>query len=201
MKRLTGLFVLGLATVLPAGLLLYGVGRLLMASEHLLGQWLARWLPDGAYLPGMGLAATVGLVLLAGLLAQSWIGPPVGSWFRARISGIPVVGRAYLTLRDVTGRFSKKQPIGYKSVVLVSDPQGGSRLGLVAEQEPLDCGQSGQALVPVYFPAPFQPGGSLEFLPQERLAPTDMTVDEAFTLILSGGLARAPKIRPDGMVD
>jgi uncharacterized membrane protein len=195
MKRLGGIFLLGLATLLPAALLLYGIGGMLSGAERLLGQWLARWLPEDLYLPGMGLLATVLLVLLAGLLAKSWIGPPMGRWLSARLSTIPFFGRVYLTICDVTQRFSKDQPIGFTAVVFVPDANGGGRLGLVADRQPLLCGAEGQALVPVYFPAPFQPGGDMELLPAERLEPTDMGVERALALILSGGLARDPDVQ------
>ncbi|MDQ2070505.1 DUF502 domain-containing protein [Natronospira bacteriovora] len=204
MKRLTKLFFLGLATLLPAVFLLYLMLGLLFWAEHLLGQWLAVWLPAGWYLPGMGLIAGVLLVLLTGVLARSWIGPPVGRCLSRRIGRIPLIGRLYLTVRDVARRFSGERPTGFSAVVFVpesDDPAAGGRLGLVAERQPVACGVAGRALVAVYFPAPFQPGGELLFYPSDRLVDCDMSVDEAMSLILSGGLAAAPEVPAAGQGD
>ncbi|MCC5812087.1 MAG: DUF502 domain-containing protein [Ectothiorhodospiraceae bacterium] len=197
MKRIIGLFLLGLATLLPGVLLLYAIGWLVLGGERLLGRWLAVWLPEGAYLPGMGLLAVVLLVLLTGLLARSWIGPPAGRWISARIGEIPVLGRLYLSLRAAARRLSGDRPTAFAEVVFVPIPEGGGRLGLVAERQPLRCTAKGPALIPVYFPAAFQPGGVLELLPEERLEPSHMTVDQAMSLILSGGLVTGSDDRPD----
>ncbi len=196
MKRTLGLFLLGLATLLPGVLLLYAIGWLVLGGERLLGRWLALWLPQGAYLPGMGLAALVLLVLLTGLLARSWIGPPVGRWISARIGGIPVLGRLYLSLRAAARRLSDGRPSAFAEVVFVPGPEGGGRLGLVAERRPVRCSASRDGLIPVYFPAAFQPGGVLELLPEDCLEPTDMSVDQAMSLILSGGLVTGSEPQP-----
>jgi uncharacterized membrane protein len=195
MKRLTGLFFLGLATLLPGLFLLYLLVALVLWAEHLLGQWLEVWLPGGWYVPGMGLLLGVVLVLLMGALARSWIGPPVGRWLSGRIGRIPLLGRVYLTVRDVARRFSGERPVAFSGVVFVpesDDASAGGRLGLVAERDPVACGLPDRKLVPVYFPAPFQPGGELHFLPAESLVDCDMSVDEAMSLILSGGLSATP---------
>lgn len=189
MRRIAGLFMLGLAALLPVGLLVYGSIALVVWAEGLFGGLVVRLLPEGIYLPGMGLAVAAALVLLTGLLARSWIGPRVGRWLSERLGRLPWLGRVYLALRRVARRLSHGSGAGYERVVLVADGRGGGRLGLVADRQGMDLGEPGRELVPVYLPAPFQPGGDLELLPPERLEPLAMGVDEAMSLVLSGGLA------------
>lgn len=191
MKRFVGIFVLGLAALLPAGLVVYAIGRLLWGAEQTVRQWLEAWLPEGLYLPGTGLAVAALAIVLTGMLAQSWIGPPIGRWVSGQVGRIPLLGPVYLSLRDVSRRFSGDRPAGFRTVVFVAGEGGGGRLGLVADPTPLSSDLGGRDLVPVYFPAAFQPGGELELVPEERLEPTDMSLDQAVGLIISGGLARS----------
>ncbi|WP_406671995.1 DUF502 domain-containing protein [Natronospira sp.] len=191
MQRVGALFLLGLATLLPAMLIGYLLFRFLAGAERMLGQVLATLLPANWYLPGMGLLAGLLLILMAGLLARSWIGPPVGRWLSHRVGRLPILGRLYLALRAVIRRFSGEHPVAFTSVVLVLDGAGGrGRIGLVAERQPMQLSPEGPARVPVYFPAPFQPGGDLEFVPADHLQEVEMSVDQALTLVLSAGLAR-----------
>lgn len=190
MRRLFGIFLLGLAAVLPAGLVVYVIARALIGAERMASQWLGPLLPEGVYVPGTGLAAAIGVIFLAGLFARSWLGPPVGRWISARVGRIPVLGPIYLSLRDVARRFSQDRPRGFQCVVFAANRGGGGRLGLVADLEPLATPLAGQRLIPVYFPAPFSPGGDLELIPKADLEVVDMSVDDAISLVLSGGLAR-----------
>lgn len=190
MKRLAGLFLLGLATVLPLALVLYLVAGLLGGSEVVLGRFLVLLLPDGWYFPGLGLLAGILLLILVGLMAKSWLGPPVGRWFTRRIAGIPVVGRIFLILRDIAGRVASGRLTGFESVVFVDEGDGRGRLGLVAEHRPLRISEARAKLVPVYFPGTFEPGGEMLLIPEDRIEATDLSLEDGFRLILSGGLSR-----------
>jgi uncharacterized membrane protein len=190
MKRLLGTFVLGLAALLPVVVLVYAAGRLLLGIEQLARNGLLIWLPDSLRFPGLGLAVAVAAIITAGLVARSWVGPPIGRFISARVGRIPLIGSIYLSLRDVTRRFSRSQPIGFTAVVYVPSGHGGGRLGLIADLEPLATPVGGEALVPVYIPASFQPGGHLELVPATRLEITEISIEDALSLTLSGGLAR-----------
>lgn len=191
MKRLAGLFLLGLATVLPVALLAWLVTGILAGSERLLGTGLERALPSGWYFPGMGLSTGVLLLILVGLIAKSWIGPPIGRRVTRWISGIPLLGRLFLTARDIGSRIAGGRLTGFERVVFVAEADGDSgRLGLVADDRPVRLSESRRDLVPVYFPGTFQQGGELFLIPADRVEATDLDLEDGFRLILSGGLSR-----------
>lgn len=191
MKRLAGLFLLGLATVLPVALLAWLVTGILAGSERLLGTGLEQALPPGWYFPGMGLLAGILLLIIVGLIAKSWIGPPIGRRFTRWISGIPLLGRLFLTIRDIGSRIAGGRLAGFDRVVFVAEDGGSSgRLGLVADDRPVRLSASRGDLVPVYFPGTFQPGGELFLIPADHIEATDLDLEDGFRLILSGGLSR-----------
>lgn len=190
MKRLFGTFFLGLAALLPAGFLVYLTSRLFVGAERLARTWLVSALPEGRYIPGTGLLAALAVVLLVGLVARSWVGPPIGRWISARVGRIPAVGPVYLAIRDVARRFTEERPTGFSEAVFVPDGRGGGRLGLIADRAPLQADLGGRELVPVYFPTAFQPGGDVELHPPASLEPAGISLDAAMSTLLSGGLAR-----------
>ncbi len=191
MRRLTGLFLLGLAALVPVGLLIYLLSRVLSASERIFAPLLVHWLPEHVYLPGMGVLLTVLLVLFTGVLARSWVGPRIGGWFTGQIIRVPLLGQGYLTLRRLASRLhDRSETSGFQRVVFIADPSGKGRLGLVADERPLRICADESNLVPVYFPAPFQPGGDLVLVPADQIRATELTVDIALGLILTAGLAR-----------
>lgn len=191
MKRLVGLFLLGLATILPVALLAWLLAGVLAGSERLLGGWLEACLPASWYVPGMGLVAGIVLLVLVGLLAKSWIGPPIGRRVTRWISGIPVLGRLFLTLRDIGARIAGGRLTGFDRVVFITDEDDRSgRLGLLADERPIRLNAKRRDLVPVYFPGTFQQGGELHLIPADRIESTDLSLEDGFRLILSGGLSR-----------
>lgn len=191
MKRLAGLFLLGLATVLPVALLAWLVTGILSGSERLLGTGLEQLLPDGWYFPGLGLLAGILILIIIGLIAKSWIGPPIGRRFTRWVSGIPLLGRLFLTVRDIGSRIAGGRLTAFDRVVFVADEEGRSgRLGLIADDRPVCLNASRTDLVPVYFPGTFQQGGELFLIPADRVETTDLSLEDGFRLILSGGLSR-----------
>ncbi|MCP1727986.1 putative membrane protein [Natronospira proteinivora] len=190
LKSLGRHFLLGLITLLPLGLILYVLALFLRAAESIMGGLLADWLPPGWYWPGMGLLSGLLLILLAGVLAASWVGPLMGRWVGRRVSRLPLLGRVYTTLHRFFSRLGSDTPAGFREVVFVPLQEGGGRIGLIVDRQPLRYGADGRALVPVYFPKPFQPGGDFELVPADRLEHCKLSVDEALGLVLTGGLAR-----------
>ncbi len=70
MNELGKLFLKGLAVTIPVALTLAIAWWLAAGAERLLGQVLLRLLPEGWYVPGMGLVSAMAIILLVGLLSQ-----------------------------------------------------------------------------------------------------------------------------------
>jgi len=191
MKRLSELLLVGLLTLLPLALLVYLLAYIVLGSEFLIGAWMATLLPAGWYVPGMGLAAGLLLILFTGLVARSWIGPPLGRWLSARIASLPYLGRLFLILRDIVRRLGSDRRGGFEKVVFVADANGRGRLGLIADPTPLRISETHTGLLAVYFPGSFETGGQLELIPAKQVEQTDLSVEAAFRLLFTGGLSRA----------
>src|SRR5262245_41765345 len=94
MGRMRNYLLTGLLVLVPSAVTLYVFFRLLNWVDHLLARYLRFAELEYQGIPGLGLLATLILLILVGLLA-SWIGarPLVRMWARllTRIPGIGIV--------------------------------------------------------------------------------------------------------------
>lgn len=131
------------------------------------------------------------LVLYAiGAVASRVVGIRLIGLFERIIARIPLVEAIYSATKKLVGVLQQK-PEGASRVVLVEFPHPGLRaVGLVMKT--FRDATTGEELAAVFVPtAPNPTSGYLEIAPTAHLTATDMSMDQAMTMILSGG-AMAP---------
>jgi len=206
--RLQRLFLTGLLTLLPLWLTWVVVKFLFVLlgdlSKPLIGPSLqgiaARapqalgWLGDPWVQNAFALVATVMAILLVGWLARRVIGQRLLGWFEAVVARIPLASTIYGSARKLLDILQTK-PDGTQRVVLIDFPHAemksiGFVTRVIREQG------TGRELAAVYVPTTPNPtSGYLEIVPVEKMTPTDWTVDQAMSFIISGG-AVAPDTIP-----
>ncbi|MDQ1118586.1 MULTISPECIES: DUF502 domain-containing protein [Pseudoxanthomonas] len=204
---LQSLFLTGLLTLLPIWLtwvvikfvfvLLSDASRPLIEP---LAQQIARDFPvaapwfTGAWVQAViALVATVLLILLVGVLTRRVIGQKLLQWFEALIRRVPLASTIYTGARQLLDMLQTK-PGSTQRVVLIDFPHRDMKtVGLVTRVMREEG--TGRELAAVYVPTTPNPtGGYLEIVPVDQLTPTDWTVDQAMSFIISGGA-----IAPDSM--
>jgi uncharacterized membrane protein len=142
----------------------------------------------------LALLATIVVILLSGWLARRVIGQRLLGWFETLVGRIPLASTIYGSARKLLD-ILQKQPDGTQRVVLIDFPHSGMKsVGFVTRI--LREQGTGRELAAVYVPTTPNPtGGYLEIVPVENLTPTDWTVDQAMSFIISGG-AVAPDSIP-----
>ena len=95
MNKLGSLFLKGLVVVIPATLTVAILWWLARGAERLLGGLLARFLPEGWYVPGMGLVAALAITVLIGLLSHVWIFQELFSSGDRLLNRLPLVKSIY----------------------------------------------------------------------------------------------------------
>ena len=146
------------------------------------------------YTPGMGIAALVVIIYLLGLVTTHVMGRRIIRFGHAVVDRVPVVNTVYKTARQATEVLSSVQSDSrFSSVVLIDFPGQGLRsIGLVTSRLK---DQDGTTLLAVYVPTtPFPTSGFLIFLHEDKVTPTDLTVDEAMKLIVSAGIVAPDEI-------
>jgi len=142
----------------------------------------------------IAMLATLLVILGVGMLARRVIGQRLLHWFEALIARVPLANVIYTSARKLLDILQTK-PGSTQRVVLIDFPHREMKsIGLVTRV--LREEGSGRELAAVYVPTTPNPtSGYLEVVPVELLTPTDWTVDQAMSFIISGG-AVAPETMP-----
>jgi uncharacterized membrane protein len=122
------------------------------------------------------------------------VGQRLLRWFEALIARVPLANVIYTSARKLLDMLETK-PGSTQRVVLIDFPHRDMKsVGLVTRV--IREEGSGRELAAVYVPTTPNPtSGYLEIVPVELLTPTDWTVDQAMSFIISGG-AVAPDAMP-----
>ena len=144
------------------------------------------WLVQPWVQTALALLATVGVILLSGVMARAVIGQQLLRWFEALIKRIPLANTIYGSARQLLDILQTK-PDGTQRVVLIDFPHTQMKsIGFVTRV--LREQGTGRELAAVYVPTTPNPtSGYLEIVPVELITPTDWTVDQAMSFIISGG--------------
>src|SRR5262249_34478437 len=126
------------------------------------------------------------LLYLGGAIASRMVGKRLIAGIEGFIARIPVVETVDSASKKLIGILEQK-PDGSARVVLLEFPTPGMRaIGLVMRV--FNDAVTGEELAAVYVPTTPNPtSGYLEIVPVKSLVPTTMTMDQAMTMIVSGG--------------
>jgi uncharacterized membrane protein len=139
------------------------------------------------------LLVTVAFIVAVGALARRVVGQTLLRWFESVIARIPLAKTIYGSARQLIDLLQTK-PDGVQRVVLIDFPHSEMKsVGFVTRV--LRDEATGAELAAVYVPTTPNPtSGYLEVVPMEKLIPTDWTVDQAMTFIISGGAVSPDRI-------
>jgi uncharacterized membrane protein len=130
------------------------------------------------------------VIYAIGFVTSRVIGKRLMHYFERVIVRIPLVETIYSAVKKLVGVIQHAPP-GTARVVLIEFPHPGMRaIGLVMRV--FKDMKTGEDLAAVLVPsAPNPTTGFLQIVPAKDLTPTDLTMDQAMTVIVSGG-ATAP---------
>jgi uncharacterized membrane protein len=181
-------FVFGLLSGLSAPIITPLITGAVRNDPEMLGWLGAPWVQTA-----IALVVTVGFVVLVGLLARRVVGQKLLAWLERLIARIPLAKTIYGSARQLLDLLQTK-PDGTQRVVLIDFPHNEMKsVGFVTRV--LRDELTGAELAAVYVPTTPNPtSGYLEIVPVDRLTPTDWTVDQAMSFIISGGAVSPDRI-------
>lgn len=152
------------------------------------------WLGAPWVQTALALIATLGVIIAVGVMAHRVLGQRLLGWFESFVQRIPLANLIYGGVRKLID-ILQTQPEGAQRVVLIDFPHRDMKaIGFVTRV--LKEEGSERELAAVYVPTTPNPtSGYLEVVPVENLTPTDWTVDQAMSFIISGG-AVSPETVP-----
>lgn len=193
--------ITGLLIWLPLAVTLWILSIVFNALDQTLLLLPRSWHPDqvlGFHVPGLGLIASVAVVLATGMLARNIVGRYLLHWWEGLLGRIPIVRSIYASVKQVSDTMLSPKGNAFRKVVLVEFPQKDQwTLAFIVGEpsEPL-AEQLGDGLVTVYVPtAPNPTSGYVLMMPPERVKDVDVSVDDALKFHVSLGVV-TPGGRP-----
>jgi uncharacterized membrane protein len=145
----------------------------------------------------LAVAFVLFVLYLVGAVASRVLGRRLIDFFERLINRIPLIHTVYKAAKQLVG-VMQQQPGGAARVVLIDFPhQGAKAIGLVMRT--LIDPNTGEEVAAVYVPtAPNPTSGYLQLVPVSKLVPSEMTMDQAMTMIVSGGAVTPERISLTG---
>src|SRR5574339_769704 len=183
-------FLTGLLVITPIWGTFLILKTLFIAVDGILGDILAQLAPNH-YVPGLGIITLILLVFVTGLLAANFIGTQIVKLWEAWLNRVPLVRGIYSTLKSMMDILSFSERGSYHRVVLIQFPNNGhycfAFVTGVTKGDMQDLAQ--EPLVHVYVPtSPNPTSGYFLLVPEREVMATNISVEEAMKLIVSGGL-------------
>lgn len=206
MKQIMTWLGKGMLAVLPAIVTLYAIFWLVTLLEGILATPLQWALGESWYLPGMGLALGIALLVGIGMLIDAYVGRWIVDALEALIDRVPVVKSIYGAVRDFLQFALGQRQQDIRRVVawecrpetwivgFVTGPAYFRILSQGSDQEAQQCKLEAEH-VSVYFPMSYQIGGYTLVLPDRDLVTLDMGVEEAMKGVLSAGVVKSGNSR------
>lgn len=194
-KGLKGYFLTGLLIVVPLYITVY-VLNLLVGSMDKILLYLPEHLRPETYLPfhvpGLGLLLTVIAIFIIGLLTQNFFGRKLVKFGEFFLAKIPVLRSVYKGSKQfIDTFFIKDSDEGFRTVVMLEYPRKGIYgLGFVTGKAKGELqARTEKTCVNVFIPTTPNPtSGFYLVVPEDDITILDMTVEDAFKVIMTGGM-------------
>ncbi len=183
-RRIRGHFLAGIFITFPLGLTVWAFVWAFNEIDGWLQPIIARIF--GNTIPGVGLGITLVAIYVVGVIASNVIGRRLIGYGEAAMGRIPLFRYLYNGTRQILQSFSTPDATGFMQVVLAEFPRKGTRtIGFITNEV---SDESGRKLLNVFIPtAPNPTSGFLQILREEEIIRTDISVDAALKMVVSGG--------------
>ena len=197
--RLRNYFLAGILVTAPLGITFWLVWKFVTFVDDRVVPWIPnRWNPE-TYLPfdvpGLGLiVSAVGLVLV-GFFAAGFSGRWVMHSGEKLLAQVPVIRSIYGVIKQIFESVLAQKSSAFRQVVLIEYPRPevwaigfltGATRGPIPKIAKAD-------VVNIFLPTTPNPtSGFLLFEPEEKVELLDMSVEEGFKMVVSGGIVTPP---------
>jgi len=184
-------FATGLLVLIPVGITYWVLKLFFDTIDGLLSSLIETI--AGRKLPGAGLLVLVILVYIVGLSSKNILGRKLIESVQNIVLRIPIINSVYSPAKQLIASFTGGSGTGFKRVVIVEYPRVGAwTIGFLTGTT---VDESGRDLAIVYIPtAPTPNSGWVAIFPAEQVNDTDMNVQMAIRMVLSGGIVTPEKI-------
>jgi len=177
--------IAGLLAILPIGVTLFVLKFFFELLDPILGPIFD--MGNVRIFPGLGVIVLLILLYVVGIITTKILSARIVNLGHKVIERIPVISSIYSTTRSGVEILSGTQGFESRGVVLVDFPRPAMKaIGLITAELGV---LNGEPMVAVYIPTtPVPSSGFLIVVALSDVTPTDISVDDAMKIIVSGGI-------------
>jgi len=194
-------FLTGLLVILPISVTAYAIWFLIKTMDSILRYVPAKYLPE-TYLrvptPGLGLIVVGFLVFVVGLLTRNFVGKKVVHLGEKIVDRIPFARIVYVGIKQLLEALLFQNTRAFRKAALIEYPRHGVYAIAFITGESVGEVQriTRKKMINVFVPTTPNPtSGFYILIPEDELIVLSMSVEEAFKLIVSGGIVSPPDQR------
>jgi len=201
-RKLRTYFITGLAIFLPVTITVYILISVFRFFDNILGRFINYYFikTGGFYIPGLGIMLCILVVFLIGFFTTHFFGrkifPALERFFLLKP---PLVRQVYPVIKKIVSFIISQEKPAFKKVVMVEYPRKGIyAIGFVSNEGMREAKEKIKSddLVNVFIPT--SPGpltGYFIVVPSKELTFLDITIEEAFEMIISAGVVNPEDIK------
>ncbi len=150
------------------------------------------WQPEvlfGRDIPGLGIVLSLLFVYLCGVGTRAYAGKQLVSLYEGLLERVPIINTVYQSIKQLMSTLFSEQANHFRDVVLVEYPRKGIFCFAFLTNDKQYLEMDNQKLLSIFLPSTPNPTtGFYLLLPTTQVWNVDLTVEEAFKLIMSAGI-------------
>ncbi len=194
-------FVAGLLAFAPIGITFWAIAWIITRLDNLLLPRVIQWVSPGIQEPPdlpplVGALFTFVVILLAGVIVRHFFGHEVVRLWERLLSRVPVARTIYGGVKQLLDAVLQTGETNFNRVVMIEYPRKGVwALAFTTgpARGPVAAAVPGRDLINCFLPTTPNPtSGFYLAVPEEEITEVDLSVEDAFKVIMSAGLVTPP---------
>lgn len=194
-------FISGVIALLPIVLTWYLLIFIITVADNLLGRFLEPYFSEkfGFYFRGLSIIIAAYLIIIIGFFASNYVGRQVYEYFEKLFVRLPFFKQVYPALKEMAMfLFVQDRKGSFKKAVLIEYPRKGIyTMGFLTSESSERLNKlTGDDMCNIFIsssPSPLT--GFTVMVPRKDVIMTDISIDQAFKFIVSGGV-----VNPGGTI-
>ena len=146
----------------------------------------------GIKIPGLGIILTLLVIFLIGLFVTNVLGRTILTWGEKILSRLPIINTIYGTVKQITNAFSGPNVKSFKKVILIEYPRRDLWTMCFVTNESKNS--KGTLFYHVFVPTTPNPtSGYFIIIPKKDTIESEISVEDGFKTIISGGILDSGK--------
>ena len=184
-KKIRGQFVAGLVVVVPIAASILILIWVFDGIDHILQPVIKAI--AGHDIRGVGFGVAIVLIYVVGVIARNFVGRRLMRYGNSIMMKVPVFRSLYSGIRQIIETVATQDKPSFLQVVLVEFPRKGIwALGFITKEMTSENGEKLMNVLIPHSPTPWS--GSFEIVREKDIIRTQIAVDDAVKMIVSGGM-------------